>query len=126
MPAVRIRDRGIVHAGGMADDPMGEVIAIAVGLWLGRRLTRPELEQNVVTWREMWRQGPDPDKYERNPKTLRVFLCSFGGFFVAFGLRWFSDYIQSSLLAVLSVYLGVLCLAVGIGAIVSHKYLRKV
>lgn len=108
---------GVVQVGG--------VIVFAVGFWLGRRLTRPAAGEIAVSWREMWRHGPDPDKYKRNPKTLLVFLCAFGGCFVAFALRLLSEYTQSLLLAGLSLYSVLLCIAIGWGAILSSTSLRK-
>ena len=108
---------GIVQVGG--------VIVFAAGFWLGRRLSRPAAGEIEVGWREMWRQGPDPDRYKRNPKTLLVFLCALGGAFVAFGLRLLSEYTHSLLLAGFSLYSVLLCIAIGWGAMFSSKSLRK-
>jgi hypothetical protein len=101
------------------------VIVFGVGLWLGRRLIRPAAGEITVGWREMWRRGPDPDKYKRNPKARVVSLCAFGGVLIAFGLRLLSEYAQSLVLATFSVYAGLLCIAIAWGAMLFSKYSRK-
>jgi hypothetical protein len=89
---------------------ISEFVVLVVGAWAGWRLTRPSSGDMIVGWRELWRHGPDPAKYRRNPKPLRVVLVAFAGFLVAFGVRLLGDYLDSKPISVLSLAGGLFCI----------------
>jgi len=78
------------------------VALLALGVWIGRMLTRSGEGQVIVGWREFWRFGRS-GKYQRNRKSYYVV---YGTIAVIFGLAHF---FFSSITA--------LAIAVGIGII---------
>jgi hypothetical protein len=94
-----------------------EVVIFVVGMWAGWRLTRPSSGDVIVGWRELWRHGPDPAKYRRNPKRLRVGVAASAGCLVAFGAAVLGDYLGSKPISVLSLAGVAFCIGLGWGAV---------
>ena len=94
------------------------LIWFALGMWIGRRLTRPATGQIVVGWREMWRFGPDAAWFRRNPKSWRVFLWSGVAFFATAGVFVLADSLGPKLIAFAA---GSLVMGVGWGAALFNK-----
>jgi hypothetical protein len=98
---------------------LSALVLLAIGMQLGWRWTRPDEGQEIVGWREMWRHGPDPSKYRRNPKAFPVALKAFATGFLATGLALFGDYFGSKTAVLLFGSCVTLCVRIGWGAILG-------
>ena len=102
--------------------------ALPVGIWTGWMLTRPAPNDIVVPRSEYWRKGPDPERYQQNPKNMQVASLAFIGTFLLAGVAVAFDLMGTDYPLWARVLVGTgapFGIGVGIGAISFARILRK-